>query len=279
MIISLTAEIVSARGIKYKATTTLTVLSPKDNEVKTDRLTGGLIVNRRVFFPFGFYCYSPVYPTLPEEEAVKGFNMMSPYQKILPETFNERKSYMDRCAELGMKVHYNLLSVSGGGGVSSLIEGISEEQKRERLMAEISAFRDHPALLAWYISDEPTGNKISPEQLENIYRIVKEADPWHPVSIVFMAPFLSSKKYAGALDIVMADPYPIPNGPVSQVGNVARPAKSRIQREKARVDCSPVFRRRRMVGSRTIHPGNKIDDIPGHHRRGQGNPVFCQTRT
>ena len=27
---------------------------------------------------------------------------------------------------LGMKVHYNLLSVSGGGGVSSKIEGLSE---------------------------------------------------------------------------------------------------------------------------------------------------------
>ncbi|MFZ0280661.1 MAG: hypothetical protein WAL29_03360, partial [Bacteroidales bacterium] len=226
------AEIVSARGIKYKTATTLTVLSPKDNEVKTDRLTGGLIVNRRVFVPFGFYCYSPVYPTLPEEETVKGFNMISPYQKILPETFNERKSYMDRCAELGMKVHYNLLSVSGGGGVSSLIEGITEDQKRERLKAEISAFRDHPALLAWYISDEPTGNKISPEQLESIYRIVKEADPWHPVSIVFMAPFLSSKKYTGALDIVMADPYPVPNGPVSQVGNIASQLRAEFNGKK-----------------------------------------------
>ena len=109
--------------MKYKAFTNLIILNYKPNEVKTDRLTGGLIVNRRQFFPFGFYCYSPVYPTLPEEEVVKGFNMISPYQKIMPETLNERKAYMDRCAGLGMKVHYNLLSVSGGGGVGSKIEG------------------------------------------------------------------------------------------------------------------------------------------------------------
>ncbi len=217
-----TAKITSGKQAKYIAKTILTVLAPKENEVKTDRLTGGLIVNRRIFFPFGFYCYSPVYATLPEEEAVKGFNMMSPYQRILPETFNERKAYMDRCAQLGLKVHYNLLSVSGGGGVSSSIEGISDEEKKNRLIAEIEAFRDHPALLAWYISDEPTGNKISPSQLEYVYKIVKEADPWHPVSIVFMAPFQSSKQYANALDIVMADPYPIPNGPLTQVGNVAK---------------------------------------------------------
>jgi hypothetical protein len=214
------------QGVIYKAATYIVVLPYKPNEVKTDRLTGGLIVNKRQFFPFGFYCYSPVYPTLPEEEVVKGFNMIAPYQKIMPETLFERKAYMDRCAELGMKVHYNLLSVSGGGGVGSKIEGITDEEKRDRLISEILTFRDHPALLGWYIADEPTGNNISPEQLEEIYRTVKENDPWHPVSIVFMAPFLSSRRYADALDIVMADPYPIPDLPVSMVGDVAGQLKA-----------------------------------------------------
>jgi hypothetical protein len=205
----------------YYAKTDLVLLSYKSNEVKTDRFTGGLIVNKLPFFPFGFYCYSPVYSSLPEEEVIKGFNVMSPYQKIIPETFNERKSYMDRCAELGMKVHYNLLSVSGGGGVGSKIEGLSDEQKRERLIAEIKAFRDHPALLGWYISDEPNGKDITPAQLEEIYKTVKENDPWHPVSIVFMAPYISARNYKDALDIVMADPYPVPDRPVTVAGDVA----------------------------------------------------------
>ena len=226
------AEITYAGILKYKAFTSLVILKYKPNEVKTDRLTGGLIVNKRPFFPFGFYCYSPVYPTLPEEEAVKGFNMISPYQLILPETLDERKAYMDRSARLGMKVHYNLLSVTGGGGLGSMIEGITEKQKKERLIDEINTFRDHPALLAWYISDEPTGNNISPEALESIYKTVKEYDPWHPVSIVFMSPFLSSKKYANALDIVMADPYPVPNGPVTQVGDVAGQLRSEFNGRK-----------------------------------------------
>ncbi|MCX6320304.1 MAG: hypothetical protein NTX93_00640 [Bacteroidia bacterium] len=224
--------VTTSPGAAYRATTKLVVLSYKSNEVKTDRLTGGLIVNKRQFFPFGFYCYSPVYPTMPEEEVVKGFNMMSPYQKIMPETLNERKAYMDRCAQLGMKVHYNLLSVSGGGGVGSKIEGLSDEEKRNRLIAEILTFRDHPALLGWYISDEPTGNKISPERLEEIYQTVKENDPWHPVSIVFMTPFLSSRKYINALDIVMADPYPVPVIPVTIVGDVAGQLKAEFNGKK-----------------------------------------------
>jgi len=223
---------VSGRNLKYLASADYIILKYKPNEVKTDRLTGGLIVNKRQFFPFGFYCYSPVYATLPEEEAVKGFNMISPYQKILPETFCERKSYMDRCAALGMKVHYNILSVSGGGGVSSIIEGLTGNEKKELLLNEIAAFRDHPALLAWYIADEPNEKVISPDSLLKIYKIIKENDPWHPVSIVFMAPFTSSLKYAGTMDIVMADPYPVPDSPILNVGNVAASLSSEFKGEK-----------------------------------------------
>ena len=212
---------VSGRSTVYIASTDLIVLKYKPNEVKTDRLTGGLIVNRKPFFPFGFYTYTPVHSTLPEEEVVKGFNMISPYQRILPGTFSSRKAYMDRCAQIGMKVHYNLLSVSGGGGVGSKITELTEPQKRELLIREIEAMRDHPALLAWYIADEPNGFKIKPDSLLRIYRLIRELDPWHPVSIVFMAPFMSSRQYADALDIVMADPYPVPNSPISMVANAA----------------------------------------------------------
>jgi len=210
---------VTGRSTIYITSAELTVLEYKTNEVKTDRLTGGLIVGRKPFFPFGFYCYSPVYPTLPEEEVVRGFNLISPYQRILPQTIGERKVYMDRCAELGMKVHYNLLSVTGGGGVGSGIQ-LTDEEKETLLINEILTFRDHPALLAWYISDEPTGHKVSPEFLEKIYNTVKKKDPWHPVSIVFMAPFMSSVRYEKAMDIVMADPYPVPVMQAAMVGDV-----------------------------------------------------------
>jgi len=228
-----TAEIsVPGRKISYTTSATLMVLPYKSNEVKTDNLTGGLIVNKRQFLPFGFYCYSPVHPTLPEEEAVKGFNMISPYQKILPETLRERKAYMDRCARLGIKVHYNLLSVTGGGGVGSLIEGITEDQKRERLIEEIRTFMDHPALMAWYISDEPNGHKIEPGILETIYKTIKAADPWHPVSIVFMVPYLSAVRYSNALDIVMSDPYPVSVASISQVGVAARQLRNEFNGRK-----------------------------------------------
>ncbi|MGD0583327.1 MAG: hypothetical protein ABR974_10320 [Bacteroidales bacterium] len=229
---TISTEIDAGRDSRYHSSCELIRLIHKPNEVKTDRLTGGMIVNGRQFFPFGFYCYSPVYPTLPEEEVVKGFNMISPYQKILPGTLNQRKAYMDRCASLGMKVHYNLLSVSGGGGVESKTDSLTKEQKRSYLINEIKTFRDHPALLAWYIADEPTGNKVSPDEIEEIYGLVKNLDPWHPVSVVFMAPFLSARKFSDGTDIVMADPYPVPDRKVSMVGAITGALKKEFTGEK-----------------------------------------------
>ena len=229
---NVTAEIKSGTGKSYLTRSPLIILNPRSNEVKTDRLTGGLIVNRRQFFPFGFYCYSPVDPALPEEEVVKGFNMISPYQKILPESLKERRAYMDRCARLGIKVHYNLLSVSGGGGVASQSDGISEEKQRDLLIQEIKEFMYHPALLAWYISDEPDGTKVPPEKLEKIYNLIKSIDPWHPVSIVFMNPFRDSEKFSKAMDIVMADPYPVPDHPVTLAGDAADQLRNGFEGEK-----------------------------------------------
>lgn len=197
------------------------VLEPQCNAVKIDRISGGLIVEGLPFFPFGFYAYSPVQPGLAEQEAVKGFNMMSPYQKIEGKTLKERKQYMDRCAALGMKVNYNVLSVAGGGGVNMDAKGSAKKKDPEELLRkEIETFRNHPALLSWYISDEPVGQGVAPEQLENAYNLIKELDPYHPVTIVFMSPGLA-RDYSHVMDIVMADPYPIPSGDVKEVGSIS----------------------------------------------------------
>ncbi len=195
-------------------------LPPAKNAVKIDNFSGGLIVDGLPYFPFGFYCYSPVQPTLAEEEVVKGYNMMSPYQLIEKRTWRSRKKYMDRCAELGMKVHYNLLSVAGLGGTGKKREGtISFDEKMELLRQEILQFKDHPALLAWYICDEPTGHGSKPEELKILYNFIKEIDPYHPITIVFMNPD-RAKEYSECMDIVMADPYPIPNSPITNVSDV-----------------------------------------------------------
>jgi hypothetical protein len=183
-------------------------LKPNINEVKIDQETGGLLVNGLPFFPFGFYCI-PV-DNKPEQEVVHGFNLIGPYQENLPNNFAERKAYMDRCAQLGVKVQYGVNSLVGTGHNGDKGLDKSDEEKLEILKNEINTFKNHPALLSWYINDEPDGQGRSPQILEKAYNLIHELDPYHPVSIVFMMPS-KFHEYQNTMDIAMTDPYPIPN--------------------------------------------------------------------
>ncbi|MFC2124076.1 chitobiase/beta-hexosaminidase C-terminal domain-containing protein [Bacteroidota bacterium] len=183
-------------------------LAHKANEVKINLLTGGLIADGLPFFPFGFYCSSPV-GDLSQQEVVSGFNLIAPYQRITDETLHERKEYMDRAAELGLKVHYALNGLVGAGHNNLKTSEQEENEKLEILKKEVIMFRDHPALLAWYINDEPIGQGRPVELLEKTYQLVREIDPYHPSSIVFMTPE-RAVEFENAMDIAMTDPYPVP---------------------------------------------------------------------
>ena len=210
----------------------ITKLPFKKNEIKIDKLTGGLIREGKPFIPFGFYCYFPVQEKLLEQEVVNGFNMVSPYQNIVKNSFEDRLEYMDRAHELDMMVNYNLLSVSGGGGVNSSIpKGFDQNKLDKLLIEEVKKIMNHPALLSWYISDEPVGNRKTPEELERIYNIIKNIDPYHPITVVFMHP-KRAKDYKGSMDIVMADPYPIPEQSVLKVNRITASLKKEFNFDK-----------------------------------------------
>ena len=204
-------------------------LKPAGNEVKIDRETGGLIVGGLPFFPFGFYCGDV--GQLPEQEAVNGFNMIGPYQSNLPEGLSARKSYMDRCARLGIKVQYAVNSLIGSGHNGAKGLDMTETEKFALLKKEILTFKDHPALLSWYINDEPAGQGRDPGLLEKAYRFIHELDPYHPVSIVFMMPSKAGN-YRQTMDIAMTDPYPVPRS-VSEVQDYVRQMNRQFKNQKS----------------------------------------------
>ncbi|MBC7288959.1 MAG: hypothetical protein H5T86_13175, partial [Armatimonadetes bacterium] len=73
-----------------------------------------------------------------------------------------------------------------------------------------------PAVLCWYLSDEPDGRDLPPAQFADRYPRLKQLDPYHPTTMVFCVP-PKAPEYVKGLDILMLDPYPIPNSPVVAV--------------------------------------------------------------
>ncbi|HJN15437.1 MAG TPA: LamG-like jellyroll fold domain-containing protein [Armatimonadota bacterium] len=195
----------------------LVKLPPKADEVKVDRIARGVIVDGLPQVPYGFY--SDADPgTLPDDEIVNGFNLISPYWSVReersPDEFGAIRDQMDRCAAVGMKVNYHLNRPAALPG---------SNEKRAAIRAEVEAFRDHPALLSWYIADEPDyGLPFS--VVRETYEFVKRLDPYHPVTLV-VASSLNLRDYAAATDILMVDPYPIPHSTVTDVGDLVDEAR------------------------------------------------------
>lgn len=84
------------------------------------------------------------------------------------------------------------------------------------LTTQINRFKGHPAVMSWYLADEPGGQGIANTSLLPKYRAIRAADPsGRPVSMVFCTTQAAS--YLEMLDVIMVDPYPIPNGDAASV--------------------------------------------------------------
>ena len=205
-------QVLRGNEVLAQANTTLRKAEPQANEVKIDNVSRSLVVDGLPFVPFGYYTYFPLKAGVMDEEVVRGFNLFSPYHGGPHEDdqLTPIRDYLDRCAAIGMKVNYHLMW-------SNRAE-MTEEQWAA-LRGEVEAFRDHPALLTWYIADEPTADRVP--HLERVYNLLKELDPHHPVTVVFYRGAEHARKFTGTMDIVMGDPYPIPNSPVTYVSTMA----------------------------------------------------------
>ena len=75
----------------------------------------------------------------------------------------------------------------------------------------VLAVRDHPAVVGYYLADEPGGQGIPPNILQESYVVVKAIDPFHPVFMVFCCS--NPAEYELTFDVGATDGYPIPNTP------------------------------------------------------------------
>ena len=200
-------------GTEVSATdVTLTKLPPKPHAVQIDNRRRGLVVDGLPFFPFGFFSTSNKGDAgIPPDLAEQGFNLYSPYSasqaargEQSPESL---RTWMDRCAQVGVKVNYHLCPIyeywEGSWGDKMTPE------KKQALRTQVEAFRDHPALLSWYLADEPKDAAI--EGLNAMRQFVKELDPYHPVTMVwFEGPGMPQRpEWRDVTDVAWLDIYPV----------------------------------------------------------------------
>jgi len=160
-----------------------------------------LLVDGQPFFPLGMYWSGVREPEL--ETYAKGpFNCLMPYG-------SPNAQQMDMCHARGLKVIYSIKDYYAGTRwapkhIKTEADETAEIEKR------VALYRDHPALLAWYINDELPLTMV--ERLAARQRLMERLDPDHPTWVVLYQ-YTQVRAYLSTFDVIGTDPYPIPGKP------------------------------------------------------------------
>ncbi len=189
------------------------------------------VVEGKLFFPIGFYT-----STVDNDMAMlKGskFNCIMDYNSCRT-SIDETNKLLDSLNAQGLKLIFSIKhlytnintgkplwceSASGWTGQDNIAKGILE------------TFKDHPAVLAWYINDEL--DKGYMPQLTERYNLVRKLDPNHPVWDVLY----DGQDYVGHMscsDILGIDNYPVFNKePLEVFGNCTRDINDSLMGSRA----------------------------------------------
>jgi hypothetical protein len=171
------------------------------------------IVDGKPFFPLGWYGNGQVEQAL--EIADGPFNCILDYgTNARPR--KEMLAYLDLLQQKGLKLIYclNDLYPTATYYAERNWEGI--EGNDAIAAAVVPAYRDHPALLAWYLNDE-LPRTLAPD-LTGYYQRVRDADPNHPCYIV-LCNMAELGYFPDTMDVLGVDPYPIPQTPITMVSD------------------------------------------------------------
>ncbi|MEI6501461.1 MAG: hypothetical protein WCP21_10620, partial [Armatimonadota bacterium] len=203
----------------------LTSAEAKSRTVTIDE-NNNTIVDGKPFFPLGWYGGHTMSQML--EIADSPFNCVLDYgTNNVPRA--EMLKYLDAVQANGLKQIYCLNDVYPAAKYfdKKTWEGVSGNQNIAD--AVVKAYRDHPALLAWYLNDE-LPRSMAPE-LTDYYGKVRDGDPNHPCYIVLCTP-PELKYFPQTTDIMGVDPYPIPSSPVTKVSEWTEEAVASVKGHK-----------------------------------------------
>ena len=160
-----------------------------------------LIVNGKPYFPLGIYWRLINGPEI--AEFAKGpFNCIMPYKMPTAEQ-------LDICAANDLGVFYTIKNLYTKGTPSES----GTKWERGEVERTIREFRNHRAVLGWYINDELYLDPYR-TSLEAHQRWVEELDPDHPSwAVILQAP----EGYQQTCDVLGIDHYPVPREPISDM--------------------------------------------------------------
>jgi len=165
-----------------------------------------LIVDGEPFFPLGMYWGSV------SEEQLQSYTE-APFNCLMPYGAPNEEG-LDLIERYGLKCIYSIKDYYAGTTyVPDFIKTPEDEEPAVR--ERVQQYRDHPALLAWYLNDERPLSMV--DRLEAHQQWVEEEDPNHPTWVVLYQ-VRDVAGYVRTFDVIGTDPYPIPSRSPAMAG-------------------------------------------------------------
>ena len=162
---------------------------------------GRTIVDGRPFLPLGFY--------FPQRFSVKDiatltndapFNCIIPYQNIAD---TDGRETLDACERAGIRY---IVCLSGYYGSMLGDQAETVRVHRDYVRKVVEKYRNHPAVLAWYIGDELA--RTHAPLLKTRHELIHSLDADHPTWIV-QNRVETVRPLINGYDVIGMDPYPV----------------------------------------------------------------------
>eukprot|EP00927_Polykrikos_kofoidii_P066609 TRINITY_DN62174_c0_g1_i1.p1 TRINITY_DN62174_c0_g1~~TRINITY_DN62174_c0_g1_i1.p1 ORF type:complete len:614 (+),score=38.72 TRINITY_DN62174_c0_g1_i1:145-1986(+) len=152
--------------------------------VQVDYTRKVLLVNGNPLLGVGYYDSQSIGQSNFSRQAAAGINWGMRYltyskSSRLSDTFIQH--YLDWSHSVGMFVMFDLHTE-----FEALVVTSNTTELWAKIASQVTKFKDHPALLGWYICDDCTTQWLLRQEqaetpsLDNYYRALKELDPHHP---------------------------------------------------------------------------------------------------
>lgn len=172
---------------------------------------GVTLVGKKPYFPLGLYMMDVTRKDL-DRIAASPFNTILPYRAkfvILDKpgengTLEDVREMLDAANRRNLKVIYPIQNLYHP--YRTVSDPKIDKRRYTEVEKYVTAFRDHPAVLAWYISDE-----LPIEMSDRIYAnrtLVRKLDPNRPTWVVYYR-LGNLPAMAKTGDVFGVDPYPI----------------------------------------------------------------------
>jgi hypothetical protein len=178
-------------------------VEPLPGEVWIDKNSITHIDGKR-FFPFGWYAHDDADAPKAHLNSVLDTSLFDSPEALL-QALDKRQALGEKMLlfpyqEFNANWSWKIFSEKNRG------KGLNKEQ-RQLLLDFIPTIRQHPALLGYYMADEPESRDDNPLWYQEVYELLRELDPWHPCFMLNWGP-AGIRRFYKACDILLPDCYP-----------------------------------------------------------------------